>query len=316
MPPPKVPASASAPALTNGVQSTSRGSSNVNVVVEAQPKVARKNAGFKPIGAVQTSPAMKRFFPGEDEESESSPTKGKRVEKRVPDSRLEQPRGGVRRSRQGSSTPSSRSDKDGDTHGQRESRHRRTPSRHAEAVDRDVAAQLRREGQHRMRGPSSRQPAPDAVVHQRVSEPSASKPGQFPSVNGKAHASKEISRPSSRQSDLQSRKSVAPSPIEISTDGGSKGERTSEGPKDEIYAIVSQVGEGTFGKVYKARNNITGAHVALKRIRMEAERDGFPVTAMREIKLLQSLRHVNIVQLMEMMVHHGALVPFQRPFRC
>ena len=82
--------------------------------------------------------------------------------------------------------------------------------------------------------------------------------------------------------------------------------RSVEGtPKDQVYTIVSQVGEGTFGKVYKARNRNSGAFVALKRIRMEAERDGFPVTAMREIKLLQSLRHVNVIQLMEMMVHNG-----------
>lgn len=74
---------------------------------------------------------------------------------------------------------------------------------------------------------------------------------------------------------------------------------------EEFYRIVSQVGEGTFGKVYKARNSSTGQFVALKRIRMEAERDGFPVTAMREIKLLQSLRHENVVRLYEMMVSNG-----------
>jgi len=74
---------------------------------------------------------------------------------------------------------------------------------------------------------------------------------------------------------------------------------------DELYTIVSQVGEGTFGKVYKARNTVSGLYVALKRIRMESERDGFPVTAMREIKLLQSLRHDNIVRLYEMMVSNG-----------
>ncbi|EIW76134.1 Pkinase-domain-containing protein [Coniophora puteana RWD-64-598 SS2] len=75
----------------------------------------------------------------------------------------------------------------------------------------------------------------------------------------------------------------------------------------ELYAIVSQVGEGTFGKVYKAKNVITKVHVALKRIRMESERDGFPVTAMREIKLLQSLRHNNVVKLYEMMVSNGSV---------
>jgi CTD kinase subunit alpha len=75
--------------------------------------------------------------------------------------------------------------------------------------------------------------------------------------------------------------------------------------RTEIYKIITQVGEGTFGKVYKARNQLSGNYVALKRIRMEGERDGFPVTAMREIKLLQSLRHENVVKLHEMMVSKG-----------
>ena len=64
----------------------------------------------------------------------------------------------------------------------------------------------------------------------------------------------------------------------------------------------SVVGSGTYGKVYKTRHIYTGNWVALKKIRMEGERDGFPVTAIREIKLLQSLKHVNIVALREVMV--------------
>ncbi|CAE6425422.1 unnamed protein product [Rhizoctonia solani] len=72
------------------------------------------------------------------------------------------------------------------------------------------------------------------------------------------------------------------------------------------YQIICQVGEGTFGKVYKARSLANPeARVALKRIRMEGEKDGFPVTAMREIKLLQSLRHENVINLHEMMVSKG-----------
>lgn len=64
----------------------------------------------------------------------------------------------------------------------------------------------------------------------------------------------------------------------------------------------SVVGSGTYGKVFKGLNVYTKGLVALKRIRMEGERDGFPVTAVREIKLLQSLRHTNIVSLQEVMV--------------
>lgn len=74
---------------------------------------------------------------------------------------------------------------------------------------------------------------------------------------------------------------------------------------DSVYyrkGSESVVGSGTYGKVYKAVHVYTKELVALKKIRMEGERDGFPVTAVREIKLLQSLKHRNIVNLQEVMV--------------
>ncbi|KAE8441203.1 hypothetical protein EG329_005635 [Mollisiaceae sp. DMI_Dod_QoI] len=64
----------------------------------------------------------------------------------------------------------------------------------------------------------------------------------------------------------------------------------------------SVVGSGTYGKVFKGIHVYTKELVALKKIRMEGERDGFPITAVREIKLLQSLKHQNIVNLQEVMV--------------
>ncbi|KAF9197490.1 kinase subunit of RNA polymerase II carboxy-terminal domain kinase I [Haplosporangium sp. Z 27] len=76
---------------------------------------------------------------------------------------------------------------------------------------------------------------------------------------------------------------------------------------EDLYERVGQVGEGTYGKVYKARNKQTGEYVALKRIRMETEKDGFPITAMREIKLLQSLNHRHVISLKELMVSKGAV---------
>lgn len=79
-------------------------------------------------------------------------------------------------------------------------------------------------------------------------------------------------------------------------------------PPGETYERLECVGEGTYGKVYKARDFNTGTLVALKRIRMEIEKDGFPVTAMREIKLLQGLKHRNILRLVEMMVSKGKCV--------
>ncbi|KAG9290339.1 hypothetical protein G9A89_007070 [Geosiphon pyriformis] len=75
----------------------------------------------------------------------------------------------------------------------------------------------------------------------------------------------------------------------------------------ELYEKLVQVGEGTYGKVYKARNSETGAIVALKRIRMETEREGFPITALREIKILQDLDHEHVVKLLEIMVVKGSV---------
>ena len=67
----------------------------------------------------------------------------------------------------------------------------------------------------------------------------------------------------------------------------------------------SVVGSGTYGKVFKAIHVYTKDLAALKKIRMDGEKDGFPVTAVREIKLLQSLKHENVVSLQEVMVEHN-----------
>jgi serine/threonine protein kinase len=43
--------------------------------------------------------------------------------------------------------------------------------------------------------------------------------------------------------------------------------------------------------VYKAKDRDTGKIVALKKIRLEAEDEGVPSTAIREISLLKELQH-------------------------
>jgi cyclin-dependent kinase 12/13 len=40
-------------------------------------------------------------------------------------------------------------------------------------------------------------------------------------------------------------------------------------------------------------------YVALKKIRMDNEKEGFPITAIREIKLLRNLNHENVINLRE-----------------
>jgi cyclin-dependent kinase 12/13 len=39
--------------------------------------------------------------------------------------------------------------------------------------------------------------------------------------------------------------------------------------------------------------------VALKKVRLENEKEGFPITAVREIKILRQLDHVNVVKLLD-----------------
>ena len=47
------------------------------------------------------------------------------------------------------------------------------------------------------------------------------------------------------------------------------------------------------------RVTFAGTFVALKKVRLENEKEGFPITAVREIKILRQLNHPNIVNLME-----------------
>lgn len=60
---------------------------------------------------------------------------------------------------------------------------------------------------------------------------------------------------------------------------------------------MEKIGEGTYGVVYKAKDMVSGDIVALKKIRLEAEDEGIPSTAIREISLLKELTHCNIVRL-------------------
>jgi len=64
----------------------------------------------------------------------------------------------------------------------------------------------------------------------------------------------------------------------------------------EQYEKIEKVGEGTYGVVYKAKDT-SGEVYALKTIRLEAEDEGIPSTAIREISLLKELQHPNIVRL-------------------
>lgn len=55
-----------------------------------------------------------------------------------------------------------------------------------------------------------------------------------------------------------------------------------------------------YREVHKARHKKSGKLVALKKILCRTEQEGFPITALREIKLLKALKHPNVVELLDM----------------
>uniref|UniRef100_A0A1B6CMG3 Cyclin-dependent kinase 10 n=1 Tax=Clastoptera arizonana TaxID=38151 RepID=A0A1B6CMG3_9HEMI len=68
------------------------------------------------------------------------------------------------------------------------------------------------------------------------------------------------------------------------------------------FEKLNRIGEGTYGIVYRALDTKNDTIVALKKVRMEHEKDGLPVSGLREISVLLSCHHENIVQLKEVVV--------------
>ena len=69
------------------------------------------------------------------------------------------------------------------------------------------------------------------------------------------------------------------------------------------YKLLCEVGSGTYGRVFKALCLKTNSNVALKKIDIsKQDMEGFPITAIREIKLLKMLDHPNIIKLREIVV--------------
>ncbi|XP_037957702.1 cyclin-dependent kinase 1-like [Teleopsis dalmanni] len=69
----------------------------------------------------------------------------------------------------------------------------------------------------------------------------------------------------------------------------------------EDYRKLEKIGEGTFGIVYKAEDSVTGQIVAMKKIKLGAS-EGIPATALREMDLLQGLKHPNIICLIDIVM--------------
>lgn len=68
------------------------------------------------------------------------------------------------------------------------------------------------------------------------------------------------------------------------------------------YEFISSISQGTYGVVYKGRCLTSGVIKAFKRVKKQGKNnqpESFPLTSLREIQILSSLHHPNIVGLQE-----------------
>lgn len=83
---------------------------------------------------------------------------------------------------------------------------------------------------------------------------------------------------------------------------------------ESTYEKLELIGEGTYGEVLACRDRKTGQAVAVKILKMvclagavlnfslslkEDEREGFPATSVREIKIQRQLSHPSLVNLID-----------------
>ncbi len=72
----------------------------------------------------------------------------------------------------------------------------------------------------------------------------------------------------------------------------------------DVYVKLNNISEGAYGVVSRGQDKATGTMVALKRIKMDRiGKDGFPLTALREINVLLNLKHRNLTDLMEVVTN-------------
>ena len=80
--------------------------------------------------------------------------------------------------------------------------------------------------------------------------------------------------------------------------------KTTFGPASSVeqYQILNPIEEGTYGWVSRARHKSTATVVALKKLKMDNQGDGFPITALREIQCLSASSYPHIVALREVVI--------------
>jgi len=81
---------------------------------------------------------------------------------------------------------------------------------------------------------------------------------------------------------------------------------------DEPFQVVSRIGQGTFGEIYKAVRTVDEKDqpkkVALKKVWMKEVEDGLPKHGRREIAALETVCHENVIRLLEYKRGEEALI--------
>ncbi|ODV96882.1 hypothetical protein PACTADRAFT_39453 [Pachysolen tannophilus NRRL Y-2460] len=73
------------------------------------------------------------------------------------------------------------------------------------------------------------------------------------------------------------------------------------------YSKDTKVGEGTYAVVYVGVQKSSHRKIAIKEIKTGGFKDGLDMSAIREMKYLQELRHVNIIELIDIYSEHNGL---------
>lgn len=78
-----------------------------------------------------------------------------------------------------------------------------------------------------------------------------------------------------------------------------------------LYVFEKCIGAGTYGRVYKARlkhpqtKEESEEEYAIKMFKLDGEKEGFPITSLREVSFLKKLNHPNIIGFKEIVTDKG-----------
>lgn len=70
------------------------------------------------------------------------------------------------------------------------------------------------------------------------------------------------------------------------------------------YEILKKIGEGTFGKVFLGREKETSRKIALKKVKIRNNENGLSINLIREISILRSLSHRNVIRITEAFINN------------